>query len=71
METSTIPPFVLTTIKRMQDAGFEAYLVGGCVRDMVMGRTPKDWDVTTNARPGQIQETLADLRTLYETSSVP
>lgn len=66
METSNIPPFVLTTIKRMQDAGFEAYLVGGCVRDMIMGRNPKDWDVTTNARPEQIQEIFTDIRTIYE-----
>ena len=35
---------------------FQAYLVGGCVRDLLMGREPKDWDITTNAKPEQIQK---------------
>jgi len=35
-------------------AGFEAYLVGGCVRDMILKREPKDWDVATNAKPEEI-----------------
>lgn len=43
--------YVTTSLKK---AGFEAYLVGGCVRDLFMGRNPKDWDVTTNATPEQI-----------------
>ena len=46
-------------VKRISDvletAGFEAYLVGGCVRDLVANREPKDWDITTNAHPDQIQ----------------
>jgi len=42
---------VATTLKR---GGFEAYLVGGCVRDALIGRKPKDWDITTNALPEQI-----------------
>ncbi len=38
----------------LQNAGFEAYLVGGCVRDLLIGRKPKDWDLTTNAKPEDI-----------------
>ncbi|MCK5096172.1 MAG: CCA tRNA nucleotidyltransferase [Candidatus Pacebacteria bacterium] len=38
----------------LEDAGFEAYLIGGCVRDMLINRKPKDWDITTNATPEQI-----------------
>ena len=38
----------------LEKAGFEAYLVGGCVRDLLMNREPKDWDITTNAKPEQI-----------------
>ena len=38
----------------LEKAGFEAYLVGGCVRDLIMDKEPKDWDVTTNAKPEQI-----------------
>lgn len=39
----------------IQDAGFEAYVVGGCVRDSVLGRKPQDWDITTSARPEQVK----------------
>lgn len=38
----------------LEGAGYEAYLVGGCVRDLMQGRTPKDWDITTNAKPKEI-----------------
>jgi tRNA nucleotidyltransferase (CCA-adding enzyme) len=50
-----IPTPVSRVTKTLQDAGFEAYLVGGCVRDLLLNKTPKDWDVTTNAHPDQIQ----------------
>src|SRR3989344_7711514 len=40
----------------LEDAGFEAYLVGGCVRDILIGKTPKDWDITTNAHPDDIEK---------------
>lgn len=52
---SSIPPEVLEVTKALEKAGFEAWVVGGCVRDLLVGRTPKDWDVTTNANPEQIQ----------------
>ncbi len=42
--------------EKLEKAGFEAYLVGGCVRDLILGRTPKDWDITTDAIPEKIQE---------------
>jgi len=45
--------YVLETLKSI---GFEGYIVGGCVRDMLLGKTPNDWDVTTNATPPQIME---------------
>ncbi len=44
--------------------GYEAWIVGGCVRDLILGRTPKDWDVTTNATPEQIQALFT--KTVYE-----
>jgi poly(A) polymerase/tRNA nucleotidyltransferase (CCA-adding enzyme) len=49
-----IPPYVTRVTETLQSAGFEAYLVGGCVRDLLMGRTPNDWDITTNAVPEEI-----------------
>jgi len=42
-------------VKRLQNAGFQAYFAGGCVRDRLLGITPKDYDVTTDARPEQIE----------------
>ncbi len=51
----SIPLEVRTVTDALRKAGYEAYLVGGCVRDLLIGRTPKDWDVTTNAKPGEIQ----------------
>lgn len=50
-----IPQEVTTVARALTEAGFEAYLVGGCVRDLLRGATPKDWDLTTNAHPDQIQ----------------
>jgi len=45
----------LTVIRRLQKCGYEAFLVGGCVRDMILGNEPKDFDVTTNALPHDVQ----------------
>lgn len=59
-ENFSIPSYVLKVSRTLQDAGFEAYLVGGCVRDLFMKKTPKDWDFTTDARPEQIQEIFPD-----------
>jgi tRNA nucleotidyltransferase (CCA-adding enzyme) len=61
-----IPKFVSYVTQTLQEKGFEAYLVGGCVRDMLMGKIPKDWDITTSATPEQITETFSMYRTLYE-----
>src|SRR3989344_2451249 len=52
---SQIPPEVVRVTDGLEKVGFEAWIVGGCVRDLLLGRTPKDWDVTTNATPEQIQ----------------
>ena len=51
-----LPDYVNTALSRLESAGFEAYAVGGCVRDRLMGRAPTDYDVTTSALP---QETAA------------
>lgn len=59
-----IPPEVSHVTKTLEKAGFEAYLVGGCVRDMLLEQEPKDWDVTTNAKPDQIIKLFE--KTVYE-----
>ena len=51
-----MPQKVKFIIKQLMDNGFEAYAVGGCVRDSILGREPNDWDITTSALPGQVKE---------------
>ncbi len=52
---SEIPKEVQYVADTLESRGFEAYLVGGCVRDLLIGKTPKDWDITTNAHPTEIE----------------
>ncbi|MFA5166481.1 MAG: HD domain-containing protein [Candidatus Paceibacterota bacterium] len=51
-----IPQEVKTILETLGSKGFKAYAVGGCVRDLLLGVEPKDWDITTDANPVQIQE---------------
>lgn len=55
-----IPQEIKNILENLQKAGYEAYIVGGCVRDLLMGKEPKDWDVTTNAKPEEIQKIFTD-----------
>ena len=66
METErlSVPKEVLELCATLRQAGREAYLVGGCVRDLLLDREPKDWDITTNAKPEQIQALFEE--TFYE-----
>lgn len=50
-----IPEEIALVSATLRKAGYKAYLVGGCVRDLILGRKPKDWDITTNAKPEEIQ----------------
>ncbi|MFZ2500488.1 MAG: HD domain-containing protein [Minisyncoccia bacterium] len=58
--TYRVPQEVSVVGDGLRQAGFESYLVGGCVRDLLIGREPKDWDITTNATPEQIQAVFPD-----------
>ena len=51
-----LPEQVTRIINTLNEAGFEAYAVGGCVRDSIMGRTPDDWDITTSASPQEVKK---------------
>lgn len=53
-------PKVKEILATLEQGGFEAYAVGGCVRDLLMGRQPTDWDITTNTLPEQIQQLFPD-----------
>ena len=46
----------LKVVRRLNNQGYQAYLVGGSVRDLILGHRPKDFDVATNARPDQVRE---------------
>lgn len=60
VERINIPEQILSIYKQIEDAGFEVYFVGGCVRDSLLGKTIKDWDITTNAKPEEIQKLFPD-----------
>ena len=55
-------PNALRVLYRLKDNGFVAYLVGGCVRDLLLGREPKDFDVVTNATPGEVKRVFRNCR---------
>ena len=60
----TIPQEVKNILDKLSKAGYEAYAVGGCVRDLLLKKTPKDWDIATNAKPEEIQNIFSD--SVYE-----
>ena len=51
-----IPQKVNDIIEELMKHGYEAYAVGGCVRDMILGRIPEDWDITTSATPQEVKK---------------
>lgn len=55
-----VAPDAVKLIEMLNTKGYEAFLVGGCVRDMLMGTVPHDWDMCTNATPEEIKETMRD-----------
>lgn len=55
-----IPKEVSSIISRLEKAGFKAYIVGGCVRDLLSNKEPEDWDVTTSAKPEEIQKVFPE-----------
>lgn len=57
---SKIPKEVIAVLEGLQAKKFEAYIVGGCVRDLIMDRAPKDWDVTTDAKPEEVMKIFPD-----------
>ena len=63
-ENMRLPEGVLAVIERLNAAGYEAYAVGGCVRNFLLGLTPKDYDVTTSAKPEETKAVLEGFRTI-------
>ena len=54
-----LPKQVRYIISVLKEQGYEAYAVGGCVRDSILGRVPQDWDITTSAKPEQVKGLFA------------
>jgi len=61
-----LPKEISDILSTLESSGFQAYVVGGCVRDLLLNREPKDWDVTTNAKPEDIQKIFPE--SFYENS---
>ncbi len=59
-----IPEKIKYLLDRLEYRGYEAFIVGGCVRDSLMGITPADYDITTNASPEEIKDVFSDLKTV-------
>lgn len=55
-----LPKEIKNILEKLEKAGFEAYAVGGCVRDLLLDKKPKDWDITTKAKPEEIQKIFPD-----------
>ena len=56
----SIPKEVEFVVEQLRKQGFEALVVGGCVRDLLLNKEPDDWDITTNAVPEEIQKIFPD-----------
>lgn len=59
-----VPDEIANIVGKLQKAGYRAYLVGGCVRDILLNREPKDWDIATDAKPEEIQKVFPE--SVYE-----
>ena len=59
-----IAPYIVEIISQLQNAGYEAYIVGGAVRDFLLNRQPKDYDLSTTATPEQIKKVFRDRHVL-------
>ncbi|MDX1535299.1 MAG: hypothetical protein R3346_00855, partial [Candidatus Spechtbacterales bacterium] len=55
-----IPKEVKNILSKLEEAEYKAYVVGGCVRDIMLKKEPNDWDITTDAKPEEIQKIFSD-----------
>lgn len=60
----TLPDAVMHAINQLNNAGYEAFTVGGCVRDSLLGNPPDDWDITTSATPEELKTVFASYKTI-------
>ena len=62
ISNSGVSDAAMHVVKGLKESGYEAYLVGGCIRDLILEQKPKDFDVSTNASPEQVRSTFKDCR---------
>jgi poly(A) polymerase len=62
VDVHDIEPRALKIVRQLDEAGFEAFLVGGCLRDLLLGKQPKDFDIATNARPEEVAAIFRNCR---------
>ncbi|MDX2488566.1 MAG: polynucleotide adenylyltransferase PcnB, partial [Gammaproteobacteria bacterium] len=62
LNQSLISRHAMTVLKGLKQKGYDSYLVGGCVRDLLLGLEPKDFDVSTNASPEQVRRVFRNAR---------
>ncbi len=60
----SLPESVQQILDRFQQHGYEAYVVGGCIRDVLLHQTPSDWDFCTSANPDEILQCFSDCKTM-------
>jgi len=65
-----IPEKIKEILAKIETAGFEVYVVGGSVRDLLMGREVKDWDLTTNAKPEEVMQIFSTFANARRTSQL-
>ncbi len=66
MNNISIPYDALELMQRLEDAGESCWIVGGCVRDSLMGKVPSDWDMTTSASPKKMEQIFSDKRLILQ-----
>lgn len=64
ISASLIPEQVKTALSMLRKSGYEAYMIGGCVRDFLLGQTPKDYDITTSALPEETERVFSGFRVI-------
>src|SRR5512141_935106 len=64
LEESSIDPDAAKVVRRLERHGFQAYLVGGCIRDLLLGGRPKDFDIATSARPEDVRALFRNCRVI-------
>ena len=62
LKESKFSPLSIEIIKKLEKSGFQGYLVGGCIRDLLSGITPKDFDISTNATPEEVRKIFKSSR---------